>query len=287
MRIDDLFTSPKPTISFEFFPPKDQAGADALFETIHSLLPLQPDFISITRTGGGTQQTLDLTLRVQQELGVRAMSHLTCLHHNKEEMEAHLTTLWDGGVRNVLALRGDPENGQILFKAPKNGFAFANELVEFVASRHDFCIGVAGYPEGHPQCLNLTRDIETVKRKLDAGGKFIVTQLFFDNEDFLRWRDQCRAAGIDVPILAGLIPIENVAQIKRFVTRCGAKIPHELLLRLEAVESDPTAVYEVGIGHAIQQCQGLLAEGVEGLHFYTLNKSKATANIGAAISDNR
>lgn len=287
MRIDELFASGKPTVSFEFFPPKDEAGASTLFQTIHSLLPLQPDFVSITRTGGGTQQTLDLTLRVQQELGVRAMSHLTCLHHNQAEMAEHLETLWAGGVRNVLALRGDPENGQILFKAPRNGFAFANELVPFVKSQHDFCVGVAGYPEGHPQCLNLTRDLENLKRKLDAGARFIITQLFFDNEDFLRWRDLCRAAGISVPILAGLIPIENVAQIKRFVTRCGAKIPHELLLRLEAVENDPQAVYEVGIGHAIGQCEGLLAHGVEGLHFYTLNKSKATANIGEAIAGRR
>lgn len=287
MRIDELFASGKPTVSFEFFPPKDEAGANALFQTIHSLLPLNPDFISITRTGGGTQQTLELTLRVQNELGVRAMSHLTCLHHNKEEMAEHLETLWAGGVRHVLALRGDPDNGQILFKAPRNGFAFANELVAFVTARHDFSVGVAGYPEGHPQCLNLQRDLEHLKRKLDSGGRFVVTQLFFDNEDFLRWRDQCRAVGITAPIVAGLIPIENVAQIKRFVTRCGAKIPHELLLKLEAVEDHPQAVYDVGIGHAIEQCQGLLNEGVDGLHFYTLNKSKATANIGAAIASQR
>lgn len=284
MRIDDLFSSGKPTVSFEFFPPKDDAGADTLFQTIHSLLPLQPDFISITRTGGGTQQTLDLTLRIQNELSICAMSHLTCLHHNKDEMAAHLDTLWSGGVRNVLALRGDPENGQILFKAPKNGFAYANELASFVAQRHDFCIGVAGYPEGHPQCLNFTRDIEHLKRKLDAGGKFVITQLFFDNDDFFRWRDRCVAHGIEVPLVAGIMPIENVAQIKRFVTRCGARIPQPLLLKLEAVEGDPKAVYEVGVGHATAQCQSLLAEGVAGLHFYTLNKSRATAEIGTLLA---
>lgn len=284
MRIDDLFASGKPTVSFEFFPPKDDAGADVLFQTIHRLLPLQPDFISITRTGGGTQQTLDLTLRIQNELGIRAMSHLTCLHHNKDEMLAHLDTLWQGGVHNVLALRGDPENGQILFKAPKNGFAYANELAAFVAQRHEFCIGVAGYPEGHPQCLNVTRDIENLKRKLDAGGTFVITQLFFDNDDFYRWRDRCVAHGIDVPLVAGIMPIENVAQIKRFVTRCGARIPQPLLLKLEAVEGDPKAVYDVGVGHATAQCQSLLSEGVAGLHFYTLNKSRATADIGTVLA---
>ncbi len=284
MRIDELFGRARPTISFEFYPPQNAAGAETLFQTIHQLQALKPDFISITRTGGGTEQTLELTLRIQRELGIRTMSHLTCLHHNQDEMRAHLETLWDGGVRNVLALRGDPENGQLVFKAPKNGFAYANELAGFVAAHHDFCIGVAGYPEGHPQCLNPTRDIETLKAKIDAGARFIVTQLFFDNADFFRWRDACRAAGITVPILAGVIPIENVAQIKRFVTRCGAKIPQELLLTLEAVEADPAAVYGVGIGHAVAQCQELLAEGAEGLHFYTLNKSKATAHICAELS---
>ncbi|MGC4045416.1 MAG: methylenetetrahydrofolate reductase [NAD(P)H] [Armatimonas sp.] len=283
MRIDSLFGQGEPTISFEFFPPKDDSGIEPLFSTIDALRPLNPSFVSITRTGGGTQQTLDLTLRIQKDLGIRSMSHLTCVHHTKAEMTSHLDTLWDGGVRNVLALRGDPENGNILFKAPKNGFAYANELAEFVRSKNDFCVGVAGYPEGHPQCLNMTRDLENLKRKLDAGGGFIITQLFFDNGDFWRWRDLVRGAGIDVPIIAGLIPIENVAQIKRFVTRCGAKIPHELLLKLEDVEGDADAVYRTGIDHAISQCEDLLSGGVDGLHFYTLNKSRATAEICAAL----
>jgi methylenetetrahydrofolate reductase (NADPH) len=283
MRIDTLFTSEDPTISFEFFPPRDDTGVEPLFATIDALRPLNPSFISITRTGGGTQQTLDLTLRIQRDLGIRAMSHLTCVHHTRDEMAAHLDTLWEGGIRNVLALRGDPEGGNILFKAPKNGFAYANELAGFVRGRHEFCIAVAGYPEGHPQCLNITRDLENLKQKLDAGGQFIITQLFFDNADFWHWRDAVRAAGITAPIVAGLIPIENVAQIKRFVTRCGAKIPNDLLLRLEAVESDPDAVYRTGIDHAISQCEDLLKGGVDGLHFYTLNKSRATAEICAAL----
>lgn len=287
MRIDERFGSGRPTLSFEFFPPQKTSGAESLFKTIDRLKGLKPDFISITRTGGGTEPTLELTLRIQRELGVRTMSHLTCLHHSRDEMAAHLETLWEGGVPNVLALRGDPENGQLVFKAPENGFAYANELVEYVMGRHDFCVGVAGYPEGHPQCLNPTRDIENLKQKLDAGGRFVITQLFFDNTDFLRWRDACRTLGIDAPILAGIMPIENVAQLKRFVTRCGAKIPNPLLRKLEAVEDDPAAVYEVGVGHAIQQCQALLAEGVDGLHFYTLNKSKATAQIGAALDAER
>jgi methylenetetrahydrofolate reductase (NADPH) len=285
MRIDSLFGQGEQTVSFEFFPPRDDSGVEPLFATIDALRPLKPSFISITRTGGGTQQTLDLTLRIQKDLGIRAMSHLTCVHHTRTEMAEHLDTLWAGGIKNVLALRGDPESGQILFKAPKNGFAYANELAAFVKKRQDFCVAVAGYPEGHPQCLNLTRDIETLKAKLDAGGSFIITQLFFDNNDFWRWRDAVRGAGITAPIVAGLIPIENVAQIKRFVTRCGAKIPNELLLKLEAVEENPDAVYRTGIDHAIGQCENLLQGGVDGLHFYTLNKSRATAEICAAIQN--
>jgi methylenetetrahydrofolate reductase (NADPH) len=279
MRIDELFPSHAPTLSFEFFPPKDEAGGEQLFGVIDALRPLSPSFISITRTGGGTQQTLDLTIRIQNELKIRTMSHLTCVHHQKDEMGAHLDTLWNAGIRNVLALRGDSENGQILFKAPKNGFAYATELTAFVRARNNFSIAVSGYPEGHPQCLNITRDIEHLKQKIDAGGNFIITQLFFDNADFYQWRDAVRSAGITVPIIAGMIPIENVAQIKRFVTRCGAKIPHRLLQKLEAVEGDADAVYKVGIDHAISQCRDLLAYDVDGLHFYTLNKSKATANI--------
>ena len=182
-------------------------------------------------------------------------------------------------MRNVLALRGDPPAGQSQFQATDGGFGNADSLVAFAAARHDFCFGVAGYPEGHPQCLNRTRDLEHLKRKVDAGGDFVVTQLFFDNAEFYRFRDAARAMGIRVPIVAGIMPIENVAQIKRFVGMCGAKIPQSLLLRLEAVEADAEAVHAAGVDHAAQQCRDLLANGVDGLHFYTLNKSKATTSI--------
>jgi methylenetetrahydrofolate reductase (NADPH) len=157
-------------------------------------------------------------------------------------------------------------------------------LVAFVRTRHDFCIGVAGYPEGHPQCLNRTRDMEHLKRKVDNGGNFVVTQLFFDNADFYRFRDCARDAGITVPIVAGIMPITNVAQIKRFVSMCGAKIPHPLLLKLEGLEGDADAVHNAGVQYAIEQCQDLLKHQVDGLHFYTLNKSKATVQIVKALN---
>ncbi|MFM2222225.1 MAG: methylenetetrahydrofolate reductase, partial [Armatimonadota bacterium] len=231
MRITSAFSSSRPTVSFEFFPPKTDDGETLLWQAIKRLQDLQPDFVSITRTGEGTSATLRLTTRIQSELGIRSMSHLTCVHHSEAEMAAHLDTLWEQGVQNVLALRGDLEPGQAV---PGGKFQYATDLVQFAANRHPFCIGVAGYPEGHPQCLNITRDIEHLKSKLDAGASFIITQLFFDNDDLFRWRDMLLKHGIDVPLVAGIMPITNVSQIKRFVTRCGAKIAHPLLVRLEA-----------------------------------------------------
>ncbi len=282
-RIDALFKAGRHTLSFEFFPPKTDEGHSQLLKAIEELRPLAPDFVSITRTGEGTQSTLDLTSEVQNSLGIRAMSHLTCVHHTREEMGAALDNLWDSGVRNVLALRGDLPAGTTHVAQGEDGFHYASDLVPFVRERHDFCIGVAGYPEGHPQSLNLTRDLEMLKKKIDEGGHFVITQLFFDNADFYRWRDAASAMGIDVPIVAGLMPIGNVAQIKRFVGMCGAKIPQPLLLQLESLESDPLAVHAAGVEYAINQCEDLIANGCDGLHFYTLNKSKATALIGQAL----
>jgi len=281
MRIDQLLGTGLPTISFEFFPQKTAAGFVALFQTIHDLHPRQPSYVSVTYgAGGGTRQkTLQLVERIQNDLCILAMAHLTCIGHTTEELGDILDDLWDAGIRNVLALRGDPQAGQLNFVPTEGGFAHASDLVKFARARHDFCIGVAGYPEGHPQCLNRTRDLEMLKLKLDNGGNFVITQLFFDNADFYRFRDQARAMGIKAPIMAGIMPIVNVAQIKRFVSMCGAKIPHPLLLRLESLESTPEAVYAAGVDYAVTQCRDLLNHGVDGLHFYTLNKSKATGEI--------
>jgi methylenetetrahydrofolate reductase (NADPH) len=286
MRIDKLFSLGKPTISFEFFPPKTEAGFAQLFQVIGDLHPLHPSYVSVTYGAGGStrQKTVALVERIQRELGIRSMAHLTCVGHTAAEMAAILDELWGSGIRNVLALRGDPPAGQGQFAPPEGGFAYASDLAKFVRVRHDFAIGVAGYPEGHPQCLNRTRDLEMLKLKVDNGGNFVITQLFFDNADFYRFRDQARAMGIGVPIIAGIMPILNVAQINRFVSLCGAKIPHPLLLKLESLESDAEAVYAAGVAHAVGQCRDLLAHGVEGLHFYTLNKSKATVQIVRALN---
>ena len=286
MRIDQILGLGKPGVSFEFFPPKTEAGFAQLFKTIDELHPLHPTYVSVTYGAGGStrEKTVELVERIQRELKIRSMAHLTCVGHTVDEIRRILDDLWKAGIRNVLALRGDPPAGQSQFVATAGGFANADQLVAFARDAHDFCIGVAGYPEGHPQCLNRTRDLEHLKRKVDNGGNVIITQLFFDNDDFYRFRDSARAIGIKVPIIAGIMPIANVAQIKRFISMCGTKIPQPLLLKLEAVESDAEAVYAAGVDYATRQCQDLLKNNVDGLHFYTLNKSKATVQICKALN---
>jgi len=282
MRIDEIQGHGKPTVSFEFFPPKNDAGFAALFATTDELRHLNPSYVSVTYGAGGStrEKTVALVERIQRELGIRTMAHLTCVGHTAEQIGSVLDDLWNAGVRNVLALRGDPPAGQATFVPTEGGFANSSELVKFVAGRHDFCVGVAGYPEGHPTCLNRQRDLEYLKLKVDHGAKFVVTQLFFDNADYFRFRDSAGAMGIKVPIIPGIMPISNVAQIKRFVSMCGAKIPHRLLQKLESIESQgPEAVHAYGVDYAAMQCSELLFNDVEGLHFYTLNKSKATVEI--------
>lgn len=281
MKIAQLFRSDRPVFSFEFFPPKTEKATEDLYATAASLRDLQPDFVSVTYGAGGSTRakTVEITRHIQNTIGLETMAHLTCVGSTREEIASVLDEHWANGVRNILALRGDPPGGQRAFKATEDGFGYANELTEFIASRYDFCIGTAGYPEGHPECLNLTRDVENLKRKIDAGASFIITQLFFDNADLLRFRDRCAAQGIHAPIVAGIMPILNLGQIKRFVTMCGSKIPHELLTRLEAHEADPATVERLGYDHAIAQCEGLIREGVGGVHFYTLNRSTATTEI--------
>ena len=286
MRIDRLLSQGLPTVSYEFFPPKNVAGFALLYGTIAELYAMKPSYVSVTYGAGGSTRakTVELTARIQNELKLRAMAHLTCVGHTRDELDGILAQVWESGVRNVLALRGDPPQGQRWFTPTEGGFAHASDLVAHIAGRYDFCVGVAGYPEGHPECLNRMRDLEHLKQKCDAGASFVVTQLFFDNADFFRFRDEARKIGINQPLVAGIMPILSVQQIKRFISTCGAKIPHDLLTRIEAVESSPDAVYQVGVEHAINQCRQLISEGVQGLHFYTLNRSKATVDIVKALS---
>lgn len=282
MRIRDRLAEPGPLFSFEFFPPKTPKGEDELYQTIEHLQPLAPGFVSVTYGAGGSTRakTVELVAHIKRQIGLESMAHLTCVGATRDEIAAVLEQLLDAGIENVLALRGDPPRDQPRFVAPEGGFAFASELVRFIRERgYDFCIGAAAYPEGHPECRDLTLDIEHLKEKVEAGVDFLITQLFFDNRDYVAFLERCRASAITVPILPGIMPITDYSQIERLAAMCGAQIPASLRARLGPVRDDHAAVRAIGIDYATAQCRELLALGAPGIHFYTLNRSTATRAI--------
>jgi len=281
MRIVDKLGGKRPAISFEFFPPKDQEGVDRLFSTVADLAPFAPAYVSVTYGAGGStrQLTVELVGRIQREVGIDAMAHLTCVGATRAELGSVLDQLQQGGVENVIALRGDPPKGATAFETPEGGFGHANELAAFIKQRDAFCIAAACYPEKHPEAPSLEVDVANLKRKVDAGAQFLITQLFFDNADYFAFVDRARKVGITVPIVAGIMPITNVSQIKRFTAMCGATVPQSLLAKLESVAADGDAVGELGVEHALQQCRELIDRGAPGIHFYTLNRSRATVEI--------
>lgn len=281
MKISQMFAAGSPTVSFEFFPPRDDIGFDRLFKTIEALHALSPSYVSVTYGAGGSTRakTVDLVQRIKHEIGIESMAHLTCVGADRAELASVLDTLERGGMENVLPLRGDPPKGAAHFEPVPGGFRYASELVEFIRARYAFCLGGACYPETHPEAPSPEADIANLKIKVDAGAEFLITQLFFDNVDFLRFRDRAAANGISVPILAGIMPIRSLKQIQRFAQMCGAAIPGFLLRRMQAVQDDTAAIRAIGIEHATLQCRDLLEEDVAGLHFYTLNHSTATQAI--------
>jgi methylenetetrahydrofolate reductase (NADPH) len=281
MKIKDILEKVRPSFSFEFFPPKDSEGFEQLFFTIGQLEPCQPTYVSVTFGAGGSTrtQTIDLVGRIKNEIGLESMAHLTCVGSSQEELRSILDTLQGKGIQNILALRGDPPQGQDKFEKPENGFAYANELVEFIRKHYDFCIGVAGYPEGHVECPDKRTDLENLKRKVDAGADFIVTQLFFDNRFYFDFVERAQNAGIKIPIIPGIMPILNVKQTQRFTKMCGSTIPESLMKQLVSFQDEPETVRKIGIEHATLQCEQLLQEEAPGIHFYTLNRSNATLKI--------
>jgi methylenetetrahydrofolate reductase (NADPH) len=281
MKISEILKQGQHTFSFEFFPPKTDEGFDLLFQTIENLKSWNPGYVSVTYGAGGSTRTktLDLVARIKHQIGLEGMAHLTCVGHTADEIRVILDRLKEDGIENILALRGDPPNGEESFVKTKNGFGFGNELVSFIRKHYSFCLGVAGYPEGHVESPNLKVDLVNLKRKVDAGADFIVTQLFFDNKYFFEFCERARASGIHVPIIPGIMPIINTKQTQRFTKMCGASIPQALLERLEQNQEDAAAVRQIGVEHATTQCAELLKHGVPGIHFYTLNQSKATLAI--------
>jgi methylenetetrahydrofolate reductase (NADPH) len=290
MRIDEaLASATEPVFSFEFFPPQTDEGERNLFDALHALRPLEPSFVSVTWGAGGStrEKTIDIVRRIKADHGLEAMAHFTCVGATVEELHDVLRQMRDAGIENVLALRGDPPRGQAEFVRTEGGLAHGSELVEMVAANYDFCVVGACHPEVHPEASDAEADLTNIERKVAAGARVLVTQLFFDNEAYFRFVEAARDRGIDVPIVPGIMPITNFEQIKRFTSLCGASIPPSLMAQLEERADDPEAVRELGFSFATLQCADLLARGAPGIHFYTLNRSPATRAILATLKLHR
>jgi len=275
MKIGNIFGGSKTALSFEVFPPSRDGNIEELYRAVRELAELNPDFISVTYgAGGGTRdKTVEIASTIRNEFGRETLAHLTCIQATRDDIREQLDRLKEEGIENILALRGDPPKGEERFVKTKGGFGYANELVEFIKLNGDFSIGVAGYPEVHPEAPDMEHDLVNLRKKVDAGADFIITQMFFDNGDFYRFRDNAISAGIRVPIIPGIFPIFNYKQISRIAALCGAKIPPRLHDKLSKVSEKNEEVEKYGIEHAILQSEDLLGNEVSGLHFCSMNRS--------------
>jgi len=290
MHVQDIFQSHPTTFSFEFFPPKTIETAESLYETIRELESYQPHFVSVTYGAGGSTRELthELVVRIKETTALDPIPHLTCVCHKEAEITEILERYAQAGVSNILALGGDPPKGTD-YRKSDDDFQHAADLVKFIRKfnasgshpdERGFGIGVAGFPEGHPGTPNRLLEMDHLKQKVDEGADYIVTQLFFDNRDFLDFRDRCELAGITVPIIAGIMPVTSLASMKRMAElAAGARFPARLLRALQRCGGDAEAMSRVGIHHASEQCRDLLENKVRGIHFYTLNRSDATKQI--------
>jgi methylenetetrahydrofolate reductase (NADPH) len=286
LRIDEIIAAAQePVFSFEFFPPKTPEGERTLRSSLEDLRTLEPDFVSVTYGAGGStrERTVEITKWIKQELGIEAMAHLSCVGASREELCRILDGIEAAGIENVLALRGDPPRGETEWRPHPDGLRYSTELAALISSRHSFCIGAACFPEVHPEAPDLAHDLRFLRQKIASGARFLITQLFFDNELYFHFVEEARAAGIEVPILPGIMPITDVGQIKTITGMCGATIPAPLLEQLEARAGNPDAVLQLGVSYATLQCAELLARGAPGIHFYTLNRSPATRAILSAL----
>jgi len=285
-RIDEIIAGKgAPVFSFEFFPPKSDEGEANLRRALRELSPLAPDFVSVTYGAGGTtrDRTVDIVASLRQEFGLEAMAHFTCVNATVDDLRATLDRMRDAGVENVLALRGDPPEGQDRWTQTEGGLEHSTELVALMESEYGFAIGAACFPETHIDAVDAESDLRHLREKVDAGARFLITQLFFDNAVYDEFVARARDAGIDVPIIPGIMPITNVHQIKRITALCGSEIPSRLRYALESRADEPEAVSELGVAYATLQCAQLLHNGAPGVHFYTLNRSPATRAILGAL----
>jgi methylenetetrahydrofolate reductase (NADPH) len=277
-------------LSFELFPPKTPQGVATLFEHLDRLVAFRPSLVTCTYGAGGSSQetTLDIVSRVHREFDLPVATHLTCVGRTTEQLREYLSAAGKHHVENVVALRGDPPRGDGTFRPVPGGLCNANELVSLIRNEYpSFGIAVAGYPEKHPEAPSFEADLSNLKRKVDAGADVVITQLFYDNADFFRFRDRCEAIGICIPIVPGIMPVTDLAKIQRFTSFCGAKLPSEFVARLASVGNDEEAQLAIGIEYATRQTQSLLDAGVPGIHFYVLNRSEAVARVLADVSIDR
>ena len=285
MKLADFYGKGPPAISFELFPPRTANAMAGLEERLPKLISLGPSFITVTygALGSTQERTLEITSRIKNEYGMETAHHLTCVGSSRDETTAILEKIRQHNIENIVALRGDPAQGDAAFTAPEDGYSHGNQLVEHIRAFGGFGIGVAGYPEKHIEAPDAETDLQNLKRKVDSGAYVVITQLYYDNSHFYRFVEQCRAMGIHQPIVPGLMPILSVEQIKRITGMCGATIPEQLLRQLEDAGSDEERVHEIGIAHTANQALGLLHHGVPGIHFYVLNRHFHIAEIMTRI----
>jgi methylenetetrahydrofolate reductase (NADPH) len=289
MRIDEILDDTRPCFSFEFFPPKTEEGWENLWHAAEALKQDEPAFVSVTYGAGGTtrDRTIEIVKRIKQELGLEAMAHFTCVGATVEELRSVLDEMRDAGIENVLALRGDPPQGESEWTATDGGLTYSTELIDLIAKEYDFSIGAAAFPEIHIHSKDMDQDIQVMKEKVANGATFLITQLFFDNDFYFDFVDKARAAGVEVPIIPGIMPILRFASIKRMTEMCGASIPPDLDSELTARKDDEQAIAELGVAYATLQCADLLKRGAPGIHFYVMNRHPAPRAILAALRATR
>lgn len=287
MKLSSYYGPGKFGLSFELFPPKTEASEIELFRHLEDLAAFEPSYITCTYGAGGStrQKTLEIVERVHERLGCPVASHLTCVGSTADELRSYLSDARSRGVEHIVALRGDPPKGEMSFQAVAGGLRYASELVALIRGEFpEFGIAVAGYPETHIEAISPEADLENLKRKVDAGGDVVLTQLFYFNDDFFRFRERCERIGIRAPIVPGILPVTNLAQIRRITSLCGAKLPAEFVADLEARNDDAEAQFELGVEFATRQTQELLDDDVPGIHFYVLNKSPATCRVLRSVT---
>jgi methylenetetrahydrofolate reductase (NADPH) len=285
--ISELFAQRRPLRSLEFFPPKDEAGVDNLRTAATALKRINPDFVSVTYGAGGTtrDRTAQVSALLKNEFGLTVMPHLTCVGHTRTELAEVADRIHAGGFRNIMTLRGDPPKGETTFTPYKDGLRYGGDLVALLKARHpDFCLGVGGYPEKHPEAPSLEVDLANLRRKVEAGASFITTQLFFDNAVYYRFVEKCRAIGITVPIVPGIMPVLSLKQIQRFTSMCGATLPARLIARLEVAAENTDVVETIGIDWSLTQIRDLIANGAPGYHLYILNRAKGALALAAGLA---